>query len=270
MEGEREEGEGERQKKREDMLSDNLNYFLSSLPFLSSLVLAPAGTCIDKGARVLPYTKCPVRMCLLGQSIHKKNMGKRAPYPSHLNTLGGPGMPFCQPLPPKRPVYRSGPYWPILYGPALSPMQGTEEGFEQRLVEVRQGWAWKSRIVKSHSSQMQAGAKSVAGGITPMNHAHCDAYPRMRTWKGIRYDRALSASPLGSGRPNGTSSRTAFPVECPSNVEFLHCHVLLLKGVLQPSYCTLFHSTPVLLYVHFLPSHFTQRSLWRVLELRQY
>lgn len=33
-------------------------------------------------------------------------------------------------------------------------------------------------------------------------------------------------------------------VEWPVNVEFLHCHVLLLKGVLQPSYCALFHPRP--------------------------
>lgn len=65
----------------------------------------------------------------------------------------------------------------LLHSLVLTLQSSTEEGFKERLVEVRQGWAWKRRIVRSHSSQMQAGAKSVAGGITPMNHAHCDAYP---------------------------------------------------------------------------------------------
>ena len=63
--------------------------------------------------------------------------------------------------------------------------------------------------MRSHSSPAQPGAKSVASGITPMNHAHCDALPRMRTWKRIRYGRTLSASRLGAllGPPPSDQSR---------------------------------------------------------------
>lgn len=64
----------------------------------------------------------------------------------------------------------------LLHSLVLTLQSLTEEGLKERLVEFRQGWAWKRYIVRSHSSQMQTGAKSVAGGITPMNHAHCDAY----------------------------------------------------------------------------------------------
>lgn len=72
--------------------------------------------------------------------------------------------------------------------------------------------------------------------------------PRMRTWKGIRYGRALSAS-----RSEPICARCKQPdslflilahARVSANVEFLHCHVLLLKGVLQPSYCALFHPRP--------------------------
>ena len=69
--------------------------------------------------------------------------------------------------------------------------------------------------------------------------------PRMRTWKGIRYGRVLSAShsELVSYWCLDSLSQ---PHSCRLfvNVEFLHCHVLLLKRVLQPSCCAVFHPRP--------------------------
>lgn len=48
--------------------------------------------------------------------------------------------------------------------------------------------------------------------------------------------------------PVGANKRTAVPiparVRVSGAVEFLRCHVLLLKGVLQPSNCALFHPRP--------------------------
>lgn len=133
--------------------------------------------------------------------------------------------------------------------PALFPRRRslTEDSFKERLVAVRQGWAWKRRIVRSHSSQTQAGAKSVAVGITPMNHAHCDAYP------GWEHGKELGiAEPYQFPIRNRSAARSKQPF--PSfffffhvvftTVEFLHCHVLLLKDVQQPSYCALFHPRP--------------------------
>lgn len=115
------------------------------------------------------------------------------------------------------------------------------------LVELRQGWAWKRRIVRSHSSQMQAGAKSVAGGITPMNHAHCDAYPGWEHGKelGTAESYQLPIRNRSATRCKQPDS-LSHPCSCrvSGTVEFLHCHVVLLKGVLQPSYCALFHPRP--------------------------
>lgn len=78
-------------------------------------------------------------------------------------------------------------------------------------------------------------------------HESCPLWclPRLGIWRGIRHGRALSAS---HSEPVGANNRTAFshPRSCrvSGTVEFLHCHVLLLKGVLQPSNCALFHPRP--------------------------
>lgn len=151
--------------------------------------------------------------------------------------------------------------WPfffaiLLHSLVLSVQSPTEECFKERL--VGQGWAWKSRIVRSHISQMQAGGESVAGGITPMNHAHCDAY---RGWEhgkelGMAESYQLPVPSWLDARRKQPDS-LSHPCWCgvSGTVEFLHCHVLLLKGVMQPSCLCTFPSTPVLLSVHFLHSH---------------
>lgn len=79
--------------------------------------------------------------------------------------------------------------------------------------------------------------------------------PRLRTWKGIRWGRALSASGSDAGQKQPDSRSHPRWCGVSGMVEFLHCHVLLLKGVMQPSCLCTFPSTPVLLSVHFLPSH---------------
>ena len=141
----------------------------------------------------------------------------------------------------------------------------TEEGFKERLVEVRQGWAWKRRIVRSHSSQMQAGAKSVAGGITPMNHAHCDAYPGWEHGKELGTAEPLSAS---HSEPVARSVRAAgqpFPsfahVECPrmwNSSTAMCCYLRVCCSQVTAHFSI--HARPPVCALPSLP--FTQRSLW--------
>lgn len=139
----------------------------------------------------------------------------------------------------------------------------TEEGFKERLVEVRQGWAWKRRIVRSHSSQMQAGAKSVASGITPMNHAHCDAYPGWEHGKELGMAKPYQF-PIRN-RPLARYGRTTFPilahVECPRmlNSSIAMCCYLRVCCSQVTAHFSI-HARPPVCALPSLP--FTQRSLW--------
>lgn len=138
----------------------------------------------------------------------------------------------------------------------------TEEGFKKRLVEVRQGWAWKRHIVRSHSSQMQTGAKSVAGGITPMNHAHCDAYPGWGHGKELGMAESYQ---LPIRNWSATGAWTVFPnlthVDCSwmwNSSTAMCCYLSVCCSQVAAQFSI--HARPP---VCALPSRpFTQRSLW--------
>lgn len=95
-------------------------------------------------------------------------------------------------------------------------------------------------------------------------HESCPLWclPRMRTWKGIRYGRALSAS---HSEPVGASSRTAFPipahVECPrmwNSSTAMCCYLRVCCSQVTAHFSI--HARPPVCALPSLP--FTQRSLW--------
>lgn len=98
-------------------------------------------------------------------------------------------------------------------------------------------------------------------------HESCPLWclPRMRTWKGIRYGRALISFPFGTGGSLGASSRTAFPilahVECPrmwNSSTAMCCYLRVCCSQVTAHFSI--HARPPVCALPSLP--FTQRSLW--------
>lgn len=159
---------------------------------------------------------------------------------------------------------------PLFLSLCFSPLPslGTEACFRPGLGEEQTGIGlWKNSIVRSHSSQMRAGAKSVAVGITPWIIPIVMPTPR---WEhGKELGTASLISPPTWTQGSQVSAATRRRSRDHQREEFLRCHMLLLKGVLQPSrVCFSIHARlPVCALP---PLAVTQRSLWWVLEFRQY
>lgn len=109
---------------------------------------------------------------------------------------------------------------------------------------------------------MQAGAKSVAGVITPMNHAHCDAYP------GWEYGEELGMAEPDQLPVRNRLVRTTgqpFPilahVECPglwNSSTAMCCYLRVCYSQVTAHFSI--HARPPVCALPSLP--FTQRSLW--------
>lgn len=81
----------------------------------------------------------------------------------------------------------------------------------------------------------------------PMNHTHCDAYSKMRTWKGIRYGKSYQSSNMDKC----PQRRGDFPatVNEKNSSAAICCY---LKACCSQAECA-FPYTPIFLSVHFLP-----------------